>query len=75
MDDYYFQFYDDDFSSENKDDRTSQLCESINSILSFEDYNKLMKSEQPGVLDLKDYPSNFEEVQNIDVRITFDEAT
>jgi hypothetical protein len=75
MDDYYFQFYDDDFSSENEDDRTSQLCEPINSILSFEDYNKLMKSEQPGVLDLKDYPSNFEEVQNIDVRITFDEAT
>ncbi len=38
MDDYYFQPYNDDFSSENEDDNTSQLSEPIDSILSFEDY-------------------------------------
>jgi hypothetical protein len=75
MDDNHFQFYDDEFSSKNEDDDASKLCEPINSILSFEDYNELMNSEQPGVLEWKDYPSNFEEVQNVDVRITFDEAT
>ncbi len=76
MGDYYDQYHDDDeFASGDTDDYISQLCDPISSILSIEDYKELINAEQPGVLDWKAFPRNFDEVQHVDVRFTFDEAT
>jgi hypothetical protein len=77
MDNYYDLYHNGDLASENEDDEVSsaQLCDPIYSILSIEDYKELMNSEQPGILDWKDFPTNFEEIQNINVRFDFDGAT
>ncbi len=75
MDNYFDLYFDDAFTSENENDDGSQLCEPTNYILSIEDYKELMNSEQPGVLEWKDSPTNYEEASNINVDFTFDEAT
>jgi hypothetical protein len=47
----------------------------LNGILSEEDYHELMQSDQPGVMEWKDYPCSNENIHHLDVRLTFDKAT
>jgi hypothetical protein len=75
MDNFFDLYYGYAFKSENEYDDGSQLCEPINTILSIEDYEVLMNSEQPGIIEWKDFPSNFAEASNVTVHFTFDEAT
>jgi hypothetical protein len=66
---------DDDFELEDEAINMCHLSEPITSIISFEDWNELTNSEQPDISDWKDYPLNYEELQKIDVHITFNEVT
>ncbi len=36
---------------------------------------ELVNAEQPGILDWKTFPTSFDDVKNVDVHFTFDEAT
>jgi hypothetical protein len=76
MADCYDRYHlDDDFISGGVDENISHLCEPITSILSIEDYKELINAQQPGILDWKAFPTNFDDVKNVDVHFTFDEAT
>jgi hypothetical protein len=76
MADYYDRYHhDNDFISGGVDENISHLCEPITSILSIEDYKELINAKQPGIFDWKAFPTNFDDVKNVDVRFTFQKAT
>ncbi len=47
----------------------------LNVILSEEDYRELMQSDQPGVMEGKDYPCSSDNINHLDVHLTFDKDT
>jgi hypothetical protein len=70
-------FDQDEIEIDNNHDVLKELFDALdlNGILSEEDYHELMQSDQPGVLEWKDYPCSSDSINHLDVRLTFDKAT